>query len=240
MSFFRHFQGPSPGSVALITAVWLALMPVLAPAVESPDDLTVRRDGDRLTVDARNAPLGEILSAIQAAFPVTVTGLSDRADEEISFSASGDLPEETFKRLLRQIGEANYAFEFIGQELSRVSVLPPAAAGATPRPRPDPARPAPPDREEMVEVVRVNRVIEDSQAESLDIRAGDIIVEYDGEPIQQPAELIRAVKALTDRDRVQMMVVRDGTPIPYELKGGFIGVQIVSAKIPREQYERIR
>ncbi len=240
MSLFRDFQRPSPGSVALITAIWLALMPVAVSAVESPDDLTVRRDGDRITVDARNAALGEILSAIQAAFPVTVTGLSDRADEEITFSVSGDLPEETFKRLLRQLGETNYAFEFIGRQLSRVSVLPPAAAGAAPPPRPDPARPAPPDREEMVEVVRVNRVIEDSQAESLDIRTGDLIVEYDGEPIQEPADLIRAVKALADRNQVQMLVVRDGTPIPYELKGGFIGVQIVSTRIPREQFERFR
>ncbi len=92
----------------------------------------------------------------------------------------------------------------------------------------------------MVEVVRVNRVIEDSQAESLDIRTGDLIVEYDGEPIQEPADLIRGVKALADRNQVQMLVVRDGTPIPYELKGGFIGVQIVSTRIPREQYERFR
>ncbi len=193
----------------------------------------------RLTIRARNIPLGEVLEKIQALYPLRITGLEDRADETVVFFSEQEPPEQAIRRLLRHLGEDNYALEFKGARLSRVAVVPRAGPGSAPPPR---ATPAAPTRsgEPMASVVRVNRVLDDTQAQEVDLRRNDLIIEYDGRPITSPGQLVQAVKEIPETEQVDLLVVRDGEPIRYTLKGGFIGVQIAPHKIPRAEYDLLR
>ncbi len=218
------------GALAALLAL-SAAPPMTSEAAASPS-LAVSYAGGRFEVAAEAAPLGEVLGAIIAAYPVEVVGLEARADDAVSFRAGGDPPERLFKRLLRRLGETNYALEFSGARLSRVSVMPESRAGAAVRPAAP--RAAPEESGEMVSVVRVDRVIEGSQARSLGIQEGDFVMEYDGSRVLQPGQLIREVRDKTDREGVEMVIMRDGEPIRLGLKGGFIGVHIVPHRTDKE------
>ncbi len=216
-------------------AAWvLAMGPVpSAGAAVGGTDLTVNLDAGRLTVKAENAPLEEILDGIYGAYPLVVRGLEGRSGEVIDFKAENESPERIFKRLLRQLGEKNYAFEFRGRRLSRVSVMPEARGGTVSRPAAPRAAPSVPEAD-PVRVVRVDRVIDGSQAQDLDIRSDDLVIEYDGVQITQPGDLIREVKRKSDRTNVGMVLLRNGQTLHVNLQGGFIGIHIVPQKVPRE------
>lgn len=219
----------------LLAAVWLlAAGTDRSAAATGGADLTVNLHAGKLTVNAEKTPLQAILDGIAGAYPLVVRGLESRSAEVIDFRAENEAPEKIFKRLLRQLGEKNYAFEFKGQRLSRVSVMPEARGGAVPRPSPTQAAVAPAPEEDLVPVVRVDRVIDGSQAQELDIRSGDLVLEYDGVQISQPGDLIREVKQKSDRANVGMMLLREGQTLHVNLKGGFIGIHIVPHKAPRE------
>ena len=221
-------------TLCLLWAAWaLTMGPGPSAEAAAGTDLTVNLDAGRLTVKAQNAPLEEILDGIYGAYPLVVRGLEGRSGEVIDFKAENEPPERIFKRLLRQLGEKNYAFEFRGRRLSRVSVMPEARGGAVPRPTPPRAAPSVPE-EDLVPVVRVDRVIDGSQAQELDIRSDDLVIEYDGVEITQPGDLIREVKQKSDRTNVGMVLLRNGQTLHVNLQGGFIGIHIVPHKVPRE------
>jgi membrane-associated protease RseP (regulator of RpoE activity) len=220
-------------ALLLVCALFLGgIGPALAATGDT--DLSVDLEGGKLTVKAENVPLKKILDGIYGAYPLVVRGLEGRSDEVLDFTAEHQDPEKMFRRLLRQLGETNYAFEFRGQRLSRVSVMPEAKGGAVARPIPDRPRPALPE-EEQVSVVRVDRIIDGSQAQELGIQSGDLVVQYDGEKITDPGDLIRAVKQKSDAPSVGMVLLRNGTPLNLTLRGGFIGIHIVPQKVPRER-----
>ncbi len=227
---------PVPWRWWMLLLVALAWLPSIGfnPSVAAADtDLTVDVKGGRLTIMAEKVQLKEILDGIYDAYPLTVTGLEARSSEIIDFKAENQPPEKMFKRLLRQLGEKNYAFEFKGQRLSRISVMPEAGAGAAPRPVPPRETPSVP-AEDLVSVVRVDRVIDGSQAQDMGVQSNDLVIEYDGIKISQPGDLIREVKQKSDSPSVGMVLLRDGAPLQLTLAGGFIGIHIVPHKVPRE------
>ena len=63
-----------------------------------------------------------------------------------------------------------------------------------------------------------------SQAESLGIRRGDIIVSYDGKPVESLDALRRQVMQKPGSQIVTLMVNREGQLVPIQLKGGRIGI----------------
>ena len=138
------------------------------------------------------------------------------------------------KDFLRYLGEKNYAFEYSNEKLLRISVLPWARAGNV---LPE----APPQEEESsadtVNVIKVVNIIEGSQAQSLGIIKGDIILEYNGLQIRSTDELIKATKMNTGIDQVEMLVLRENYPLRFILNGGFIGVRISNVTIPKEALE---
>jgi predicted metalloprotease with PDZ domain len=58
--------------------------------------------------------------------------------------------------------------------------------------------------------VLVLEVVEDSPAASAGLRAGDVIVEFDDEPVRTPRELVRMVRAQAPESTVTLAVVRRG------------------------------
>ncbi|AQV00920.1 PDZ domain-containing protein [Desulfococcus multivorans] len=202
-------------------------------------------DNQQITLEAANRPLGEILAAIQRECSVEVTGLDARLGESISFSAADESAEVAIKRLLRNLDETNYAFFYNQTQLHRVSVVPKARTGATPPlaaavpeigPEAGEAAPSPQDASEKA--VQVSNVNTGTQAEDLDLREGDLVIEYDGIRIENTQQLVSIVKEKADADTIEMVVVRDGTPHRMTLKGGLIGINVktvpVSGTVPEQ------
>ncbi len=213
---------------------------------EEFEDLGVPEDGivplveyaeGRLTVRADGEPLGEVLHQIREAGDIRIQGLNHRIDDPLSFQVENMPAEDALKRLMRHLKENNYAFEYSRTRLRRLSVFP---AGQI-----EVARPAPPPRPRGDEaeagrerVVRVINVQEGTQAENLDLRQGDLIVEYDGEAINSAQQLVNAVKGRSAEQVVQMTVVRDGNRFPLTLNGGLIGINILTVNVPPEALGR--
>lgn len=179
-----------------------------------------------LTLKAEAEPLSGILSEVKRQCGVAVDGLEDRSEESVTFSAENEPTEKAMKRLLRQLNEMNYAFVYSRTGLRSVSVFPKSTAA-------EPAQPRQPSQEaETGSVVQVVKVNPGTQAETLDLRNNDIVLEYDGVRMQSAPQLVEAVKQKTPEDRVEMMVVRDKTPFRVVLNGGFIGINIRTVNVP--------
>jgi len=194
----------------------------------------IKFQNDTLTIQAQNTPLIKILSEIQAKCLVKIIGLEKRNDETITYFSKEGSVERVLKDFLRYLGEKNYAFEYSNEKLLRISVLPWAKSGNV---LPE----APPHEEESsadtLNVIKVVDIIEGSQAQSLGLMKGDIILEYNGLQIRSTDELIKATKMNTGIDQVEMLVLRENYPLRFVLNGGFIGVRISNVTIPKEALE---
>ena len=188
-----------------------------------------------LAMQAINIPLGDILDEMRGEFFSDITGLDHRTNELITLNTSGKTVEEILKQLLKHLGENNYAFEFSDDDIKKVSVFPESKTKTTPAEK---QRTLNEDHDQFTGVAKVNSIIEDSQAETVGLAVDDIIIKYDGIRIESSMGLIREVRRKSDMDQVEMIVVREGTVLPFFIKGGLIGVRISTAKIPLEEFER--
>jgi S1-C subfamily serine protease len=93
-----------------------------------------------------------------------------------------------------------------------------------------------PETQEFADVAQIQSIIASSQAETLGLLEGDIIIEYDGVPITSARQLVAEVEKKAGRDRVEMVIVREKTPQRLTLSSGFIGIRIKTTKIPKEEF----
>lgn len=194
--------------------------------------LTLESHDNKMRLEVRDTMLQEILDEIWERYQVQVVGLEHREEERITFSASGKSLDDLLKRLFRYMGEVNYAFEYSDVKLVRVSVLPRSDGKTVPLP---PSYQKSEHRQKKFgRTVQVKDVIKGSQAEELGLQKDDLIIEYDGVKINSAQQLVKEVKKKSDIDQVDMTVVRDKIPIRYVLKGGRIGVRIITHKLPQE------
>jgi len=184
---------------------------------------------NRLTIEAVGMPLGKILDEISLQGGVKFVGLEDRVEEAVNFSANAEPLEKALKRLLRSLDVSSYAFEYTRTKLKRVSVVPNAKSGTSVRPPVPPENPQPPMPESAVRIIRVN---EGTQAEHLDLKENDLILEYDGVRIRSAQQLVAAVKKKQPAETVEMLVVREREPRRIVLNGGLIGVNVITVTVP--------
>ena len=64
----------------------------------------------------------------------------------------------------------------------------------------------------------------------------DLIVEYDGIRIHNAAQLVAEVKKKSNESSIEMIVVRDQSPLRIVVQGGFLGVRIKTERIPKANY----
>ncbi len=79
-------------------------------------------------------------------------------------------------------------------------------------------------REPKQSGVYVNDVVPGGQAEKLEIRINDRIVEYDGKPIQSVQQLAKLAQNSRGRSRVGVVLERKGQLVEIEAKGGVLGI----------------
>jgi len=195
-------------------------------------ELNVISDGT-IHLEARGSTLGEIVSKFYDRYTLEIKGLENRAGEKVTFSYTADTLEDLLKSLLRHLGIKNYAFEFDDEILKRLVAVPEATADVSSF---SPSSNIPSQENELVSIAQVQSIIEASQAESAGLQIGDIILEYDGVPINSAQQLVSEVEKKAQVNQIEMVIVRQKIPARLILNGGFIGVRILTKKIPRAEF----
>jgi hypothetical protein len=211
----------------ILTAFWVTL-----PAKASNE---ITRDADgKIVIDVRNSALVEIIKELSDKYSVEVSGLESRKSEKFTFSFKADTLETLLRRLLRYLGVKNFAIQFADARLTRIVVLPESMSDIMLSENLQTDRWNPP---ESISVAQIMSVVESSQAESLDLTAGDIIIEYDGVRISSAQQLVEEVERKAENSQVDMIVIRDKDPMRLFLAGGTIGVRIRTKNISYEEID---
>jgi hypothetical protein len=183
---------------------------------------------------ARDSNLVEIAKNLNDEYAIEVKGLDKREGEQITFSFFSDTPEDLLKRLLRYLGIKNYAFEFSDATLKRVVVVPEETRDTSSAI--EPAREAI-NPTAFISVAQIQSIVDGSQAESAGLQEGDIVLEYDGVPIGSAQQLVSEVEKKSTSSQVELVVLRQKIATRLIISGGFIGVRIMTQKIPRTEFD---
>lgn len=199
--------------------------------------LSVSKDGNRVSIIAENAALSDVLTEVRQRLRVEFYGLEKRAADAVTFSVERESVENAVKRLLRYLNEDNYILVYTRTRLKIVSV----PAGGGPLSSVPPGRRGLEGTEERrteglrMSAVRILRIVPDGQAAGLNLKVGDLVVEYDGRAVSSSRQLVQMVKARSDADTVDLVVYRGGHPIRQFLRGGMIGIQVANTQVPPEE-----
>ena len=184
-----------------------------------------------ILLQGQNLYLKDIFHEIRQKYGVIIYGLDHIKEKKVSLNIAGKNPEKFIKKLLRAIGENNYAFEFSNDALSYVFVFP---QGKSKYFQPATKEQAV-EKKEYENAVLVKKVLPGSQAEVINLLENDLIVQYDGIKIISSGQLASEVKKRSPDERFELIVIRDNRPAEYIVNGGLIGIQIVTKRVPKEE-----
>jgi hypothetical protein len=187
-----------------------------------------------IVIEARDSVLVEVLKELYDKYSIEVAGLESRESDKVTFSFEADTLEALLRGLLRNLGVKNFAIEFADARLTRIVVVPDSMSDLSENVQKDQG-----NQVESLSVAQVQSIVEFSQAESLDLTAGDIIIEYDGVHITSAQQLVEEVKEKAENSQVEMIVIREKRPMRLILAGGIIGVRIITKNISKEEINSI-
>jgi len=184
-------------------------------------------------IQAGQASVRTITDALHNDFDIEIKGLETLNSEKISLSIEADSLEELVKGLLRHLNIKNYAFEFADERLKLVNIFPGAKYSES---HPSATKTDSTQSKETVTVAVIKSVVESSQADSLGLLPGDLIVEYDGVRIRNAAQLVNEVEKKSSKSHIDMLVGRNQSPMRLVVQGGFLGVRITTERISKPAY----
>jgi len=215
----------------LLVMPFLIVVHLSASAVDA--STVLKKQGQRWELNIQKIPLSELLERLFREHQVIVSGLDSRGKEILNLTAVGDSLADIIRSLLLNLGEKNFAFEYTDNRLSRVLVLPGGAEDM--RNISTIVSSQVPALAESVDAVEVLGIIEGSQAQNLDIRKGDLLLEYDGMKIDRASKLVEETKKRSSADEIELVLLRNGDPVRLNARGGFLGVQVKTIKIFTEE-----
>jgi len=189
-----------------------------------------------IIIEAHDSVLIEIFKELYDKYSIEVSGLESRESDKITFSFEADTLEALLRGLLRYLGVNNFAIQFADATLTRIVVVPDSMSDMTTS---ENVQMDQKDQLEPLSVAQIQSIVEFSQAESLDLIAGDIIIEYDGVRITNAQQLVEEVEKKSEKSQVEMIVIREKNPVWLTLTGGIIGVRIMTKKISKEEINSI-
>jgi hypothetical protein len=189
-----------------------------------------------IIIEAHDSALVEIFKELYDKYSIEVSGLESRESDKITFSFEADTLEALLRGLLRYLGVNNFAIQFADATLTRIVVVPDSMSDMTTT---ENVQMDQKDQLEPLSVAQIQSIVEFSQAESLDLIAGDIIIEYDGVRITNAQQLVEEVEKKSEKSQVEMIVIREKNPVWLILTGGIIGVRIMTKKISKEEINSI-
>jgi len=187
-----------------------------------------------IVIEARDSVLVEVLKELYDKYSIEVAGLESRESDKVTFSFEADTLEALLRGLLRNLGVKNFAIEFADARLTRIVVVPDSMSDLS-----ENVQKYQGNQVESLSVAQVQSIVEFSQAESLDLTAGDIIIEYDGVHITSAQQLVEEVKEKAENSQVEMIVIREKRPMRLILAGGIIGVRIITKTVSKEEINSI-
>jgi hypothetical protein len=196
----------------------------------------VRESKEKIIIDAQNSDLVEIFKELYDKYSVEVSGLESRRSEKLTLSLEAEALETLLRRLLGHLGVKNFAIQYTDARLTRIMVIAEPVRDTTISEKRQRDRWNQP---ESVSVAQILSVVEFSQAESLDLTAGDIIIEYDGVRINSAQQLVEEVEKKAENRQVDMTVIREKIPMRLILAGGTIGVRIRTKNISYEEIDAV-
>ena len=204
---------------------------VCASGLANASNQITRMWNGNILLEARDSYLNEIIKELYDKYSVEVSGLEDRENDRVTFKLEAKTLETLLRGLLRNLGIKNFAIEYLDATLKRIVVVPDqisatdvSESGTTNRS----------NHSDTLNVVQIRGIVEFSQAEFLDLAEGDFIVEYDGVPITSARQLVKEVENKSANTQVEMIVIREKSPMRMILAGGMIGVKVVTKTISRE------
>ena len=189
-----------------------------------------------IIIETHDSVLAEIFKELYDKYSIEVSGLESRETDKITFSFEADTLEALLRGLLRYLGVKNFAIQFADATLTKIVVVPDSMSDITTS---ENVQMDQRDQEEPLSVAQIQSIVEFSQAESLDLIAGDIIIEYDGVRITSAQQLVEEVEKKSGKSQVEMIVIREKNPVRLILAGGIIGVRIMTKKISKEEINAI-
>ncbi len=210
------------------TACWVTTV-----AANASNEIT-RDPNGHIAIKVEDSDLVEIFQELSDKYSVEISGLEYRKGEKFTFSFKADTLETLLRRMLRYLGVKNFAIQFDDVRLTRVVVLPESVSDLTISENIQTDRRNPP---KSISVAQIMSVVEFSQAQSLDLTAGDIIIEYDGVRISSAQQLVEEVEKKAENSQVDMIVIREKNSMRLILAGGMIGVRIRTRNISYEEID---
>ena len=189
-----------------------------------------------IIIETHDSVLSEIFKELYDKYSIEVSGLESRETDKITFSFEADTLEALLRGLLRYLGVKNFAIQFADATLTKIVVVPDSMSDITTS---ENVQMDQRDQVEALSVAQIQSIVAFSQAESLDLIAGDIIIEYDGVRITSAQQLVEEVEKKSEKSQVEMIVIREKNPVRLILAGGIIGVRIMTKKISKEEINAI-
>jgi len=189
-----------------------------------------------IIIETHDSVLAEIFKELYDKYSIEVSGLESRESDKITFSFEADTLEALLRGLLRYLGVKNFAIQFADATLTKIVVVPDSMSDITTS---ENVQMDQRDQVEALSVAQIQSIVAFSQAESLDLIAGDIIIEYDGVRITSAQQLVEEVEKKSEKSQVEMIVIREKNPVRLILAGGIIGVRIMTKKISKEEINAI-
>ena len=189
-----------------------------------------------IIIETHDSVLAEIFKELYDKYSIEVSGLESRETDKITFSFEADTLEALLRGLLRYLGVKNFAIQFADATLTKIVVVPDSMSDITTS---ENVQMDQRDQVEALSVAQIQSIVAFSQAESLDLIAGDIIIEYDGVRITSAQQLVEEVEKKSGKSQVEMIVIREKNPVRLILAGGIIGVRIMTKKISKEEINAI-
>ena len=214
--------------------LFLAALYATGPANAS-NDITRVWNGN-IIIESHDSVLVEIFKELYDKYSIEVSGLENRESDKITFYFEAETLEALLRGLLRYLGVKNFAIHFADATLTKIVVVPDSVSDITTS---ENVQMDQSDQIEPLSVAQIQSIVEFSQAESLDLITGDIIIEYDGVRITSAQQLVEEVEKKSENSQVEMIVIREKNPVRLILAGGIIGVRIMTKKISKDEINSI-
>ena len=229
-SFAILFKTIAPGIFVFLTAVvFLPSSPALA--LNKAAVLNIESQKGMIVFKVKNALLKNILKELNDKFKVVITGMEERENEKVTYSAQTASLADLLKGFLQHLGVKNFALEYNSELLSRVAIFPEAKGTAEIPYTPIGEKSEEAEKSQKVKAIAVQGVVDGTQAEESGIRAGDLIMQYDGVKLQRAPDLVKLTRTKPPDETVELILMRDGQPVRLTLKGGYIGVRIKTISV---------
>jgi hypothetical protein len=94
---------------------------------------------------------------------------------------------------------------------------------------------------EVKKKTKIVRVLENSQAQSIGLKKGDIVIEYNKDIVMNAEMLLHLVAQTKPGDNVNMVIQRQGKDVHFPLKGGRVGMSVENRPVYtiKEQTQKV-